>query len=150
VSVTTTGITSLGGLTVPANDPAAGAIYRLTLFGFTTNSGTPTCTVDVRWGGTGGTLLCSLQVTLPALTGCFWQAEALVTFTSTTACNAQLNFIINTAVGGGYAAGSHLVGTTTPATVTTSSNELLTIDATVSSTTGLTFTCLGGAPERVA
>jgi hypothetical protein len=150
VSVSSTSITSLGGLAVPANDPVASAIYRVTLYGFTTNSGTPTCTVDIRWGGTGGTLLCSLQVTLPALTNCFWQAEAIVTFTTTTACNAQLNFLINTAVSGGFAASSHLAGTTSAVTVTTSSNELLTIDATVSSTTGLTFTCLGGIPERVA
>ena len=150
VSISSTSATSLGGMTVPAGDPAAGAIYRVTLFGFTTNSGTPTCTVDIRWGGTAGTLLCSVQVTLPALANAFWQAEALVTFTSTTACNAQLNFLINTAVGGGFAASSHLAGTASPVTVTTASSELLTIDATVSSTTGLTFTCLGGIPERVA
>jgi hypothetical protein len=57
----TNAIGSLGSVSVPAHDPVAGAKYRVTAHGTLTTEATPgVITVDLRWGGTTGTLVVSL------------------------------------------------------------------------------------------
>lgn len=54
VSNTTTD-TVISTLNIPASDAVAGAIYRLTVFGVASVTGTPTFTVSCRLGGLAGT-----------------------------------------------------------------------------------------------
>jgi hypothetical protein len=148
VSLTTSNPTALASMTVPANDPVAGAIYELTSNGYFTSDGTSaSLTLAAFWGATS---LCSLALTPTAsLTNGFWQCVITVTFVTSTTCNVQLLFTLNTAVGGGYAGGTHLVGTTTPVTVTVSSSEALQLQGTNAAPSHLTFVSAASIPERV-
>jgi hypothetical protein len=153
VSVTSTNITSIAGMTVPANDPVAGAVYRLSCFGyFTTDATGGTVTLGLTWGGTGGTSLLTnnIVVTPTASVTAWFTVEARVTFTSPSACNALVTFTYNTGAATGYAGAPHMNGTESPVTVTVSSSELLSINATLSSSAHITaFQCLGAIAERV-
>jgi hypothetical protein len=152
VSVTSQSITSVAGMTVPAGDPVAGAIYRITSWGFFTQTGsTSAITIGLTWGGTGGTsLVGSITITATASLTAFWTAEVLVTFTSPSACNAVLKWTHITSGTPAFTGSPHVSGSTSPVTVTVSSSQLLSINVTLANTTDTTaFECLGVVAERV-
>lgn len=59
----TTTETVIGSLTIPANDAVVGAIYRITVFGTASVTGTPQFTIRGRLGGATGTLAATLGPT---------------------------------------------------------------------------------------
>lgn len=52
--------TTIGTLTIPANDAAVGAVYRVVVFGTASVTGTPTFTIRGRLGGAAGTLAATI------------------------------------------------------------------------------------------
>lgn len=56
----TTTETAIGTLTIPANDTAVGAVYRIVVFGTASVTGTPTFTIRGRLGGAAGTLAATI------------------------------------------------------------------------------------------
>jgi hypothetical protein len=147
-NLTSVSLVPIGSVTIPAGDPAAGSIYRMTLAGtFTSDATSAALGMAVFWGAT---QLCSLTLTPGAsLASGQWQAEALLMFAGPASVNAQLSLILSTAVGGGWAAGSHLNGTTTAAAVTVSSPQAFSIQASNAASAHLTWTTFGSVPERV-
>lgn len=150
-TTTITGVTAetvLHTVTIPANDPVAGAVYHLTGYGtFTAASGNLTWTV--RWGGTSGTSIAALPTnTAPVLTnGLFWY-DVTLTFRSTTSVTAAINLELGSSTS--TDAATSFIGTpTAPVTVTTTGSTALTVDVTPS-VSGDTINLLGGCARRLA
>jgi hypothetical protein len=150
-TTTVTGVTAetvLHTVTIPANDPAAGAVYHLTGYGiFTAASGNFTWTV--RWGGTSGTSIAALPTgAAPALTNGLFYYDVLVTFRSTTSVTAAIKLDISSSIS--TDAATSYVGTPTSATaVTTTGSTALTVDITPS-VSGDSISLLGGCARRLA
>ncbi len=150
-TTTVTGVTAetvLHTVTIPANDPATGAVYHMTGYGtFTAASGNLTWTV--RWGGVAGTIIAQLPVNAaPVLTnGLFWYDMTLV-FRSTTTCTAAINLEISSSTTTD-AATSYIGTPTAVTTVTTSGSNALVVDVTPS-VSGDTVNLLGGCVRRLA
>jgi len=151
-----TAIASLGSLSVPASDAAAGARYRLTAHGqVSTTTGTPSATADLRWGGTGGTLITSFVTgtSSPALgaslSGDAVLFEAEVEFITSTTCVGWLRMTWRNAATTTVTA---LASITSAVTVTTGSAESLSLDWTWggTATASNTITIASSSFERVA
>jgi hypothetical protein len=73
----TTTETAIGTFTIPANDTAVGAVYRLVAFGTASVTATPTFTIRGRLGGAAGTLAATVgPVTASTgVTNQMWTAE---------------------------------------------------------------------------
>lgn len=69
--------TTVGTFTIPANDTAVGAVYRIVAFGTASVTGTPTFTIRGRLGGAAGTLAATIgPVTASSgVTNQTWSAE---------------------------------------------------------------------------
>ena len=160
--ITAAAITSLGSMSVPAGEPVAGSAYHFTAHGtLGTAASAPTYICDMRWGGTGGTLITSVQSTAtanaPAL-GTSLSArpvliEGYVEFQSTTTCVGWLRLQWLNSATATTAANwiTAFASITSPVTVTTSSTESFTVDWTWSATgTGTTITIASSVFERVA
>ena len=158
VTVTAAAITALGFMTIPANDPVAAAKYRFKMHGtLGTASSAPTATVDIRWGGTGGTLLTSfltgttataLTVSLSAVPV---EIEGEVTFVTATTVVAWLKMTWRNSATASTAPIVALASITSPVTVVTSGTNYLAVDWTWSATgSGTTITIASASFERVA
>lgn len=147
---TVTGVTAetvLQTVTIPANDPAAGAVYHLTGYG-TYSSATGDLGWELRWGGTGGTTIASLPTTnvVPAASGSFWY-DATLTFRSTTSVTAAINLEMNSSTTTGVS--TSYVSALGPTAVTTTSSTALTVDVTPSSSAD-SILLIGGCVRRLA
>lgn len=158
VTVTAASITSIGSLTVPANDAIAGAVYRFTAHGtMSTTTGPPTFILDMRWGGTGGTLLTTVQSTAtanaPALTASMTAVPVLiegqVEFLTSTTCVGWLRMTWKNSATAATASTVAMTSITSAVTVTTSSQQVFTADWTWSGT-GNTLLIASSNFERVA
>jgi hypothetical protein len=150
-TVSTTGLQSLYSVSIPANDPVAGAVYEITGYGVMTTTGTAgTMAFGIYWGGTGGTALATLG-TAPSLTISLTNApfyfKGIVTFRSTTSAVAYMTFAIPSSATTGTNT-SYLIASTAAVTVTTSSAENLTVG--INTSTAETITLLGGDVRRMA
>lgn len=146
-------IASLGSLTVPANDVVAGARYRVTAHGQFSTTATPTITLDLRWGGTGGTLLTSFTTAALAatLTGVPVEIEGEIEFRTATTAVAWLKMTWRNSTSATAAASVMLASITTPVTVTTSSDEAFSLDWTWSANSSSnTVTIASSSFERVS
>lgn len=161
VTVTAASITSLGSMTVPGNDAIAGAVYRFTAHGtLGTNSTTaPTFICDMRWGGTAGTLLTTVQSTATAnapslptsLSAVPVLIEGQVEFLTSTTCVGWLRMTWRNSTTATTAATVAMTSITSAVTVTTSSSQVLTLDWTWSAAaTGTTITIASSSFERVS
>jgi hypothetical protein len=121
--------TAVATITVPANDPVAGAMYYISGFGVVSTTGTPTLLWRTRWGGVAGTsLLATAAITQGSgVTTLPFYFQVQVMFTSTTACIANMNIGYFTAAGT-VPTINYQQGTTTT-TVTTNANEALVFSA---------------------
>lgn len=111
--------TVLHAYTLSANEAAAGSVYQIVAFGTADNSATgSTITFRVRYGGVGGTQLCSFAITTPASsqTNKPWRAEG--------------EFVVKTTGATGTARASLQVASMTPTAAIIGA-----IDATVSDVT---------------
>jgi hypothetical protein len=160
----TNAIASLGSLSVPANDAVAGAVYRFKLSGvFSIASATTATTyvLDMRWGGTGGTLLTSLHSTstanstlLPnstALSGVPVLIEGEVDFRTSATAVGWLRLTFSNSSTAATPPVVSLSVISSPVTVTTSSTESLSVDWTWgTSSASNTITIESSVFERTA
>jgi hypothetical protein len=147
----TASATALTSFTFPANDVAAGTVYRLTGYGVYSTTGTPTLQFILYWGGTGGVALATIPtITTATLTNAPFWYDAEVTFRSTTSAFGALRLELGTS-------------TTTDATTTyvntPSASTTVVSNATKSLAVGVTWgtasssntvSLLGGHVERIA
>lgn len=157
----TSAIASLGSMTIPANDPQAGAMYAFTLSGkWGTTSGTNATVLDIRLGGTGGTVLTSITTGqtstggAPALTASMSGMPIVITgyviFTSTTACSVMLQALTQNASSFTTAPTTWL-NTATVTGLTTSTSNVLTVDWTWSvNNAANTITINSSSFERIS
>lgn len=153
VTVTAAAITSLASTGIPPGVAAAGAKWRITAHGqLGTASSGPTATVDLRWGGTGGTLIVS-AVTPTLTTGLSASPvviEGEIEFYTATTCVGWIRLTWRPGASG-TAATSVLGSVTTAVTVTTTAAESLSLDWTWSATgTGTTITIASSSFQRVS
>jgi hypothetical protein len=160
----TNAIASLGSLTVKANDPVAGAKYKVTAHGTLSiaSAGTATTYVcDLRWGGTGGTLLMSLHSTSTANSPLFPNSTALsavpvviegeIEFRTATTAVGWLRMTWTNSTTAATAATVSVTSITSPVTVTTSSDEALSLDWTWGTNSASnTITIASSSFERVS
>lgn len=94
----TTTETQLVGLTVPASDAVAGAIYLIKASGVYSDTGTPTLATGLRWGGAAGVSLATTAATTlgSGVSNLAFQIEALIQFWTTTTATAYLNLDLGT------------------------------------------------------
>jgi len=158
VTVTAASIASIGSMTVPANDAIAGAVYRFTAHGtMSTTTGPPTFILDMRWGGTAGTVITTVQSTAtanaPALTASITTVPVLiegqVEFITSTTCVGWLRMEWKNSATAATAATVANNSITSAVTVTTSSSQVFTADWTWSGT-GNTLLIASSNFERVA
>jgi hypothetical protein len=149
--------TAVATLSVPANDPQIGSVYKLS--GYATAvlgaTGPPTITWRIRWGGTSGTVLAvTAALAESASSTGIWEFDATVVFTSTTQATAKLKLGYNLAstslAPSHYGAPTEvLVINTTATTVTTASTESLVVTAQFSAADSQALAAVA-VPERVA
>ncbi len=158
VTITAAAITSIGSMTVPGNDAVAGAVYRFTAHGtMSTTTGPPTFILDMRWGGTAGTLLTTVQSTAtancPPLTVSMTTVPVLLEgqaeFITATTCVGWLRMTWKNSATAATASTVAMTSITTAVTVTTSSSQVFTADWTWSGT-GNTLLVASSNFERVA
>lgn len=90
----TTTETILGNFSVPANDAAAGAVFRIRLIGLGSCTGTPTFTFRARVNGTGGSAYGTISVTFSSgVTNHTWSAELHVSVISTGVSGSSRGFL---------------------------------------------------------
>lgn len=149
---TTAAITALHTFTVPANDAVGGAIYEITGYGVYGTTGTPTLTVTLLWGGTGGTVLAvTPAITLPAtITNAPFSYTATVTFRSTTQAWSVLNLTLDTSTTTDLSS-TYIASPTAVTTVTTTGANALVVAVTWSaSSASNTISLNGGMIQRTA
>lgn len=122
--------TSLGFMTVPANDVETGSSYQIHASGsFSTGTSVPSsATFTVFWGGIGGTAIATLAIpgTLAAsLSGAGWFVDAEVNWVSTTQCEVRL--IVGWHTSSGVSGSEILFVVANTSGLTTSSNENLSL-----------------------
>lgn len=164
VSVTnTTTATAIASLTVPANDPVAGARYRVTAHGTFGTEATPgSITCALKWGGTSGTTITSLvtgsttgtdnAAALGAsLSGAPILIEGEIEFRTSTTVLGWLRMTWGNTATTYTAPAVALASITTPVTVTTSSSEALALVWTwATANSGNTITIASSAIERLS
>lgn len=137
----TNAIASLGSLSVPAGDPVAGAVYRFKLPCVMSIASAATATTyvcDVRWGGTGGTLLTSLHSTATANSPLLPNSTALanvpvlidgeIEFRTATTVVGWLRMTWTNSTTAATAATVSLAVISSPVTVSTAGAEALSVD----------------------
>ena len=148
----TAALTSLQSFTVPANDPTVGAVYSMYGFGVYSDTGTPTLTFTLLWGGVAGTTIATIPaITLGAgITNVPFSYRAVVNFRTATSCWANINLALGTSAA--TAASSGFTNTTTTATTVTSNvASALTMGVTWSAASASnTISLTGGMVERLA
>lgn len=148
----TNALTSLQSFTVPANDPQAGSIYAMYGYGQYSDTGTPTLTFTLLWGGTGGTTLTTIPaITLgSSITNVPFFYRAIVNFR--TATSAWANVTLNLATSAATGAVSSFTNTASTATTVTSNvASALTMGVTWSAASSSnTISLFGGGVERLA
>lgn len=145
----TTTATALTGFSVPAGDPAAGAVYRLRGYGVYSTTGTPTLAFALNWGGTA--IATVPAITLPSsISAAPFTYEGEIVFRSGTSATGMLRVMIDTSKTTD-AASTYLGVSAAAVTVTTSSAETLAVAATWGTASASnTISLLGGSVERIA
>jgi len=149
-TVTTTGLQTLQTYTVPANDPAVGAVYEMTGYGVYTSNATATTNLfNVYWGGTGGTVLAAIPAftITPSLTNASFTYKAIVTFRTATTCVASIQLHFGNSTSADTVV-SYVASGSTVATVTTSTAQALAIAVNFNNAQSISL--LGGDVRRMA
>jgi len=143
-----TTVTPMTSFTVPANDVAVGAVYRIEGYGVFTSTSS-TLAFSLYWGGTGGTLLASIPaITLGAFTNAPFSYEATVTCRSATSVVAKLRVTLASSTTTD-ASNTFLNVPPTPTTITSTGSNALVV-ATAWSAASQSISLLGGTVSRVA
>lgn len=141
----------LYGMSLPANDAVAGAVYRLKLWGVFSSTGTPTIAFTARLGGTAGTSLAAVPAfTLAALTNAPFEIECVLNFLSTTTAQCLLEVDLDSSTASDVA-GRFIATPTSATTVAISTTKVFQVDVTWgTAAAGDTLSLLGAYAERVA
>lgn len=148
----TAALSTLQTFTVPANDPQAGAVYRVAGYGVFSVTGTPTLTFALYWGGTGGTQLISIPAVTAAagITNAPFYYEGLLNFYTATTVMVRLRLTVDTSTATDAVA-TFLNCTAATVTVTTNANSALAMGFTWSAASASnTISLNGGMIERLA
>jgi hypothetical protein len=148
----TAAITALQAFTVPAGDPAAGAVYQVTGWGVYSDTLTPTLTFTLDWGGVAGTVLAATAaVALPAsITNSPFSYVATVVFSSATSAVARIQLTVDQSIVTG-AANTYIATPAAAVTVSTSGANALVMAVTWSAASASnTITLTGGMIQRLA
>jgi hypothetical protein len=145
--------TQLLGLSIPAADPVAGAIYRIVFGGVYSDTGTPTLAFGLRYGGAAGTSIAAMVATTlgSSITGVPFEGEVILQFWSTVLATGKIRIGLGT---------SASAGTTTPltasavaagVTVASSTAKVMSLTVTWSAASSSnTISALTGYGERIA
>lgn len=155
----TTSETVMATYTIPANDAAAGAVYRITAWGTISVTGTPTFFFRTRLGGVSGITLGTTTLAdnqSSGVTGKPWKAEVYVVCLSTGGSGTWFGNLAVT--NGGMVAGGvpvknptqYIDGASQVTRDTTASQDLVITANWGTSSSSNTITCRGFAAERVA
>lgn len=141
----------LYGLSLPASDPVAGSVYRLTAWGVFSSTGTPTIAFTSRLGGTAGTSLAAMPAfTLAALTSAPWKIRATLNYLSATTAQCLLEVDLDSSTSTDVA-GRFIATPTAAVTVSNSTAKVWQVDVTWgTAASGNTISVLGAYSERVA
>lgn len=145
--------TLLQGLSLPANDAVATAVYRLRGWGVYSWTGTPTIQFTARLGGVAGTLLAQIPAfTLgTAQTNAPFEFEVLANFLSATTVQTLLSVSLTSATASDAASPPFVATPTSATTISLSTAKVLQLDVTWgTAASGNTISLLGGFTERVA
>jgi len=139
------------GLSLPASDPVAGAVYRMEAWGVFSSTSTPTIAFTSRLGGTAGTSLAALPAfTLAALTSAPWRVRAVLNYLSATTAQCLLEVDLDSSSSSDVS-GRFIATPTAAVTVSNATAKVFQIDVTWgTAATGNTLSLLGGYSERVA
>jgi hypothetical protein len=142
--------TSLQSYQLDANEIIGGEIFELELFGIYGNTATPTATINIRLGGTAGTLLAAAIVTTPtAAANDAFRVNARVNFHSATKAVATVRSEFSTHTTDVDVVG--LGGSTAEVTVDTTTAKTLNMDLVWGAASASnTLTVLGGSARRIA
>lgn len=147
----TAAATALQSYTVPANDPVAGAVYNMMGYGLYSDTGTPTLTFTLYWGGVAGTALGTFTTAAlgSGVSNVPFSYDAMVTFRSTTSAWANITLTLGTAATG--TGSSYVISPTAATAVTVTSANALTLGVTWSAASSSnTISLVGGVVERLA
>jgi hypothetical protein len=138
------------GLSLPAADAVAGAVYRMEMWGVFSSTGTPTIAFTSRLGGTAGTSLAALPAfTLAALTNAPWRVRAVLNMLSATTAQCLLEVDLDSSAASDVS-GRFISTPTAAVTVAVSTAKVWQVDVTWgTAATGNTISCLGAYSERV-
>lgn len=141
----------LYGLSIPASDPVAGAVYRLEAWGVFSATSTPTIAFTARLGGTTGTSLAALPAfTLAALTSAPWRVRAVLNYLSATTAQCLLEVDLDSSTSSDVS-GRFISTPTAAVTVSNATAKVFQVDVTWgTAATGNTLSLLGAISERVA
>lgn len=142
----------LTGLSIPANDPAAGAVYLLRMAGVYSDTGTPTLAFGLRYGGAAGTSIAAIAaITLGSgVTGVPWDAEAILEFYDTTHAVGVIRLQLGTNASTG-AASSFAGSSSAGVSVTSATAKVMSFTVTCSaSSASNTISALTGYGMRLA
>lgn len=141
----------LYGLSLPANDPVAGSVYRMEIWGVFSSTGTPTIAFTSRLGGTAGTSLAALPAfTLAALTSAPWRVRAVLNYLSATTAQCLLETDLDSSAASDVS-GRFISTPTAAVTVSNSAAKVWQVDVTWgTAASGNTLSVLGAYSERVA
>ncbi|MET7477642.1 glycosyl hydrolase family 28-related protein [Streptomyces sp. NPDC005648] len=147
----TTSPTALTSFTFPANDVAAGTVYRLTGYGVYSTTGTPTLQFVLYWGGTAGVALATIPaITTATLTSAPFWYDAEVTFRSTTSAFGALRLELATSTTTD-ATSTYVNTPSASTTVASNATKALTVGVTWgTASSSNTISLLGGHVERIA
>ena len=142
--------TALQTYQLDANEILGGEIFELDLFGIYSNTGTPTATINVRLGGTAGTLLAASVATTPtAAANDAFRINARVNFHSATKAVASVREEFSTHTTDVEVLG--LGGSTAEVTVDTTTAKTLGVNLVWgAASSSNTLTVLGGSARRIA
>jgi hypothetical protein len=145
--------TLLQGLSLPANDAVASAVYRLRGWGVYSWTSTPTIQFTARLGGVAGTLLAQIPAfTLgTAQTSAPFEFEVVANFLSATTVQTLLSVSLTSATTSDAASPPFVATPTSATTISLSSTKVLQLDVTWgTAAAGNTISLLGGWTERIA
>jgi hypothetical protein len=153
----TSAATTIASVTVPANDAVAGSVYKLTVRGTISTTGTPTLALDVQLGGTAvfpaalraaaatGSALATIPFEAEILLGCTTTGSSGTWWTKATLLDRI------TAGGTGTPAAANALSTGAGTTKDTTSAQALTLVATWgTASSSNTITATAAAIERIA
>jgi hypothetical protein len=119
----TTVAQTIAQITVPANEPVAGSVYEIELFGIYSTTGTPSLVFTVQWGAT--TTGSQAVGTGSGAANARWRVHAIIVFTSPTAYTINVKVDVATTNTGATSVPSFMFGPTASNTVTVSPAQVL-------------------------